>query len=76
MALFHILIDVCRVLVNVALLLRTCTKDDFFESGGNKKQELYFNSCSGLIHHFKRQFQFVFFFSPFSVNEVDGRGNK
>lgn len=74
MALFHILIDVCRVLVNVALLLRTYT--DFFESGGNKKQELYFNSCSGLIHHFERQFQFVFFFSPFSVNEVDGRGNK
>lgn len=57
MALFHILIDVCRVLVNVVLLLRTCTEDDSPESRGRPKKEVYFNLSSGLIHHFERQLQ-------------------
>ena len=46
---------VCRVLVNVALLLRTDTEDDSSESRGWQKEELYLDSCPGLIRHYERQ---------------------
>lgn len=46
---------VCRVLVNVALLLRTDSEDDSSESRGRQKEELYLDSCLGQIRHCERQ---------------------